>query len=63
MVSVKVEALQKKAQSVRIIELSETLMRWAQDSTVVSNLETLGEDCVFSSWRVLIFLLVLLTEQ
>jgi hypothetical protein len=43
MVSVKVEALQKKAQSVRIIELSETLMRWAQNSTVVANLEKLGK--------------------
>ena len=44
MVSVKVEALKKKAQSVRIIELSETLMRWVQSSSVATNLETIGAD-------------------
>ena len=44
MVSVKVEALKKKAQSVRIIELSETLMRWVQNSGVASNLKAIGAD-------------------
>ena len=51
MVSVKVEALQKKAQSVRIIELSETLMRWSQTSTVVANLESLGKLQIFIACR------------
>jgi len=44
MVSVKVEALKKKAQSVRIIELSETLMRWAQSADTATNLKTIGTD-------------------
>ncbi|CAB9512451.1 Phytochrome-like protein cph1 [Seminavis robusta] len=44
MVSVKVEALKKKAQSVRIIELSETLLRWSQNSSVAENLQTIGTD-------------------
>ena len=44
MVSVKVEALKKKAQSVRIIELSETLMRWVQSSCVATNLKSIGQD-------------------
>lgn len=51
MVSVKVEALQKKAQSVRIIELSETLMRWAQNLTVADNLKNLGESKRLKSRR------------
>lgn len=51
MVSVKVEALKKKAQSVRIIELSETLMRWVQDQSVASNLEKMGTFCfVYMDW-------------
>ena len=44
MLSVKIEAIMKKAQSVRVIELSETLMRWKQGVSVSSNLQTNGQD-------------------
>lgn len=38
MVSVKVESLTRKAESARVIDLSETLMRWEQSHSVAHNL-------------------------
>ena len=43
MVSVKVESLTRKAESARIIELSETLMRWEQSHSVAYNLASYSE--------------------
>lgn len=42
MLSVKMEAIIKKSQSLRIIELSETLMQWKQELCVTSNLRKYG---------------------
>jgi hypothetical protein len=38
MVNVKVESLMRKAESARVIELSETLMRWDHSHSVAHNL-------------------------
>jgi hypothetical protein len=42
MVSVKVESIMKKRQSSRVIDLSESLMKWDTNSDVVSNISNLG---------------------
>ena len=42
MVSVKVESIMKKKQSARVIDLSESLMKWDTNSDVASNLSGLG---------------------
>ena len=42
MVSVKVESIMKKAQSSRVMELSEVLLKWDTNGDVTSNLADLG---------------------
>ncbi|CAB9512453.1 Phytochrome-like protein cph1 [Seminavis robusta] len=42
MVSVKVESIMKKAQSVRVIELSEALIKWDPNEDVACNISNLG---------------------
>jgi signal transduction histidine kinase len=43
MLSVRIESFLKKAQSARVIDLGETLMKWKQEKSVVHNLFDLGE--------------------
>jgi hypothetical protein len=44
MVSVKMEAILKRAQSARIVELSEAMMQWNQETCTITNLQNLGKD-------------------
>ena len=42
MVSVKVESLMRKAESARVMELSETFMKWDQSHSLAYNLTNYG---------------------
>ena len=57
MMSTKVEAAQKKEQSTRIVELSQSLMEWKSSESVAANLRVLGKEIlklvdadVFAGW-------------